>query len=144
MKDPEQQPGFTFSRLRLVRADFRSVAEPQGDDQGELDVDYRDKVQVHGRDVILRQAVRVRVLDATDPDRVYLDLTVELEGTFAGSEHPNLEPEEFGHRHAPAILFAFTREWVHKLSSAAAPWPPILLPPVNILQLRKQAASNPG
>jgi preprotein translocase subunit SecB len=142
MMDPEQQPGFVFARMRLVKADFRALAEPEGEDQGELDVDYRDKVQVQGRDVILRQAVHVRVLNSKDPSQAYLDLAVEIEGTFAGSEHPNLDPVEFANNHAPAILFAFTREWVHKLSSAAAPWPPILLPPVNILQLRKQATAK--
>jgi len=143
MMDPEQQPGFVFSSMRLVRAEYRFLELPEGEDQGELDVDYRDRVQIQGRDVLLRQMVHVRVLNSKDTSRVYLDLSVEIEGTFAGSEHPNLDPAEFANHHAPAILFAFTREWVHKLSSAAGPWPPILLPPVNILQLRKQAAAMP-
>jgi preprotein translocase subunit SecB len=142
MKDPDQQPGFVFAALRLTRADYRTLAEPERDDQGELDVDYRDKVRVQGRSVVVSQAVHVRVLGTKDKSRTFIDLTVELEGTFHGSEHPNLDPEDFGNHHAPAILFAFTREWVHKLSSASAPWPPILLPPVNILQLRKQPASK--
>jgi preprotein translocase subunit SecB len=143
MMDPEQQPGFVFSSMRLVRAEYRFLEEPEAEDQGELDVSYRDKVEVQGREVLLRQMVHVRVLNSKDPNRAYLDLSVEIEGTFAGTEHPNLDPAEFANNHAPAILFAFTREWVHKLSSAAGPWPPILLPPVNILQLRKRAAAKP-
>jgi preprotein translocase subunit SecB len=142
MKDPQQQPGFAFTSVRLVRATYRLAAPPAEGVQGELDIRYADKVQVKKTSVLLRQSVRARVVDPQDPERAYLDLEVEVEGTFVGDVAPNLDPQDFGNNHAPAILFAFTREWVHKLSSAAAPWPPILLPPVNILQLRKQPASK--
>jgi preprotein translocase subunit SecB len=142
MKAPDQQPGFAFARMRLIKADYRTLDEPEDEDHGQLDVAYQDSVHVQDRTVVVRQAVHVRVLGTRDKSRTYIDLTVELEGTFVGSEHPNLDPEDFGNNHAPAILFAFTREWVHKLSSSSAPWPPILLPPVNILQLRKQPTAK--
>lgn len=144
MKEIDRQPGFRFAGLRLVHAEYHLVDDPEEGDQGKLDVNYGDQIGVNGSDVIVRQSLHVRMLSQRDPSRVYLDLRVEIEGTFLGTPEPNLEPKDFGENHAPAILFAFTREWVHKLSSAAGPWPPILLPPVNILQLRKQAAPKPG
>jgi preprotein translocase subunit SecB len=55
----------------------------------------------------------------------------------------NLEPADFAENHAPAILFAFTREWLHRLTSNAGGWPPILLPPVNVLELRRKKHAVP-
>lgn len=128
--------------MRLLRADYRLFGGPAAGDKGDLDVDYGDAVEVQGEGVVVRQSLHLRILGSQDKSKTYLDLRVELEGTFVATPAPNLDPTDFGNNHAPAILFAFTREWVHRLTSAAAPWPPILLPPVNVLQLRKQQAAK--
>jgi len=142
MKNPKRQPGYQFASMRLMRADYQLLDGPATGDKGNLDVDYGDQVDVQGQSVVLRQRLHVRILSSNDESKTYLDLRVDIEGTFVATPGANLDPTDFGNNHAPAILFAFTREWVHRLTSAAGPWPPILLPPVNVLQLRKQPAAE--
>lgn len=140
MNDPTRQPGYQFVALRLLRASYETLSDAPLATDGELGIAYADHVDVKEQSVVLRQSVTVRVLNPASPEQAFLQVSVELEGRFQGSGDVNLDPHDFANNHAPALLFAFTREWIHRLTSAAAPWPPILLPPINVLEVRKQNA----
>jgi preprotein translocase subunit SecB len=139
MKDPTRPPGYQFQNLRVKRALIEFLVEPRGEATGELNVGYSDQVNVDGLSVSVIQTVTVQVLDPSDSRVVYLRAVVSLEGIFLGSADANIDPNDFGNDYAPSILFAFSREWIHKLTSACQPWPPVLLPPINVHQVRKQA-----
>jgi preprotein translocase subunit SecB len=138
VKDPTRQPGYSFQDVRLIRAQYELGVEGTSDAEGELEWRYDDEVEVEGRTVRVRQEVRARVVDASSEDLVYLTASVVVEGRFESTPGANLEPRDFAENHAPAILFAFTRECLHRLTSSAGGWPPILLPPVNVLELRRK------
>lgn len=141
MKDPLRPPGFAFVRLRVLNAGYELGEDRPEGTLGEIALGYKDDVKVEGHRVVVKQTVEIKVLESTDKSTVLLRAMVELEGTFEGSADSNLSGEDFGHNNVPAILFAFSREWIHKLTSAAGDWPPILLEPVNVLALRARAAA---
>ena len=140
MNDPSQQPGYLFAGVRLLGADYRLTSDSPPGVKGDLDVNYEDQVEVHGPEVRIRQTLKVRILDAADKSRTHLQLRVEVEGRFTSHPGANLTLDDFAQNHAPAILFPFTREWVARLTSAATPWPSVLIPPLNVLQLRRGQA----
>ena len=138
MNDPTRPPGFAFKRLRLLRAQCEVMNDPNDGEDGEIIFNYSDDVRVEGLSVAVTQSLFVQVVRPESREHVFLKAYVELEGRFEGGPAVNLDAERFGNEHAPAILYAFTREWIHRLTSAADPWPPVLLPPLNVLQIRKQ------
>lgn len=62
---------------------------------------------------------------------------IEMLGTFKFSSIPKETVETFGDISAPAIIFPFIREQLSSLSAKAG-IPPILLPPVNFVELAKK------
>lgn len=144
MKDPTRQPGFAFTDVRLARAQYELKSDPTSEAEAELQWRYEDSVDIQGGTVVVKQDLMARLVDRHRRDLVYLTARVAVEGRFEGSPDSNLNPSEFGEGHAPAILFAFTREWMHRLTSNAGTWPAILIPPVNVLELRRKRreASN--
>jgi len=135
-------PGFEFERVRLLSAQYEFVREPREGESADVGFNYGDKVEIEGLRVVVTQVVNVQLVSSADSSQVLLRAHVVLEGQFQGTPDAVLDAERFGNQHAPAILFAFTREWIHRLTSAAHPWPPIIIPPVNVLQLRQD--SNAG
>lgn len=144
MSDPTKQPGFQFIGMRVIRAHCEIVGDPPPGASGSLEVSYSDNVAVEDQSVTVRQTIQVQIFDPTNRDIVFLRSLVEIEGRFQGAADANIAPNEFGDNYAPTILYPFAREWIHKLTSAALPWPPILLPPVNVPELRKQARAAAG
>lgn len=142
MTDPKRPPGFSFVQLRVLSARYELGEERPPESVGEITLGYKDSVAVDGMRVVVRQMVEARVVDAADKTKIVLRAAVELEGTFEGTADANFTAEDFGNNHVPGILFAFSREWIHKLTSSAGDWPPILLDPVNIQEMRKR--QNPG
>lgn len=142
MNDPNEQPGYHFAAVRLMRVDYRLTGgAPQGV-KGDMEVDYSDRVEVQDRSVRVTQSLNLRIVNHDTPTLHYLELQVEVQGDFVAAPGANIAPRDFGNDHAPAILFPFTREWVHRLTTGAGPWNPILLPPLNVIQLRKSAATK--
>ncbi len=143
MNDPNRPPGFAFAGLRLIRSSFELLGAPIDDQGAELVFNYDDNVKIDGQLVTVTQSLAVALIHPTNKEQVYLRAFAELEGRFQGSEDANLTPEQFGNDHAPAILYSFTREWIHRLTSAADPWPPIVMNPANVFQLRQNRLSKP-
>lgn len=108
-----------------------------------MSISYRDDVRVDGKRIIILQQLKVGVHDPADNSKVFVLAQVDIEGVFEGAVETNIDPTEFAHKHAPGVLFPFAREWIYKLTSSVAPWPPILLPPMNVLQLRAQGPGQP-
>lgn len=142
MNDPNEQPGYHFAAVRLIRADYRLLGGPPQGVKGNMDVDYSDRVEIDGGNVRVTQILKVRIVSPATPPEPYLELHVEVQGDFLASPGANIDPADFGNNHAPAILFPFSREWVHRLTSASSPWPPIVLPPLNVIQLRKHGLAK--
>lgn len=141
MTDPGKQPGLFFDHVRLLRAEYELSPEAPNPPDGELDLDYGDHVTVEAARVLVRQRVSAKIHSPAEPERIFLRASVEVEGLFLAGPDTNISLDEFGQNHAPALLLAFTREWLHRLTSAAKPWPPILIPPLNVLEIRKRRQS---
>lgn len=141
-KDPGRAPGFQFSGTRLLKAQYQLFQESPAPSEGELTFLYDDEIEVQGLSIVVRQTVHARIVDSKNRAKTYVDARVELEGRFEGTSGANFSTEDFANDHAPAILFPFVREWLQRLTSDASPWPAIVLPPMNVMQLRKQKASQ--
>ena len=72
----------------------------------------------------------------TIDDIEVINAKVTMIGIFRCSENLELSEDTFGKINAPAIIFPFIREHLANLSLKAG-IPPILLPPVNFVQLDK-------
>ena len=137
MNDPTRPPGYTFSQVRLLRAYYTLSDDAPFTPTGKLEYAYRDELKLQEGSFSVLQTLGARIVDPIDPTLQYLKAEVSVEGQFAAIGNENVSLQEFAEHHAPAILFAFTREWLHRLTSSAGDWPPILLPPMNVLEMRK-------
>jgi len=59
------------------------------------------------------------------------DLVVSIDGYFETAKEGNLSLKEYAKEMAPALLMPFVREIIANITSRI-PYPPILLPPINI------------
>jgi preprotein translocase subunit SecB len=142
VSDPAKAPGYTFKGVRLLSAQVKIIDRSALPQTLGVNFEYSDSPQVNGREVLLTQRIGVRVTPTGEPTRDLLTVETVLEGVFEGSEDVNIEPSEFAQHHAPPIMFPFSREWIFRLTSDCAPFPPILLPPMNVLQVRKAHAGT--
>ncbi len=75
--------------------------------------------------------------DVTIEENQVIMAQVTMAGIFECTENPELSIDTFGKVNAPAIIFPFIREHIASLSLKAG-IVPIILPPVNFVQLAEE------
>lgn len=62
MSDPTKQPGYNFTHVRLLRAQYETISDPQESDTSVLGFGYKDDVSVDRDIVTIRQTVSVQLV----------------------------------------------------------------------------------
>jgi preprotein translocase subunit SecB len=137
MNDPNKQPGYAFSGIRLIDAAYSLVKQPEPGRPLTLDIDFADRIMALEPTIQIRQKVEVTLVDSADNGEVCIRVRAEIEGVFQPIGEVNIPPMEFASNQAAVILFPFLREWIHRLTSETGVVPPLLLPPINVLLMRR-------
>jgi preprotein translocase subunit SecB len=90
--------------------------------------------------VVFEQTGVVTIKDSVEKERNLLRAEVVLEAHFLSEAEVNIDPAIFASKYAPVIMLPYLREALTRLTTNAAPFAPILLPPVNVLLLKKRPA----
>lgn len=70
-------------------------------------------------------------------DEEVISSVIKMAGNFGFSKNTNILVEDFGKINAPAIIFPFIREHLSNVSMKAG-IQPIILPPINFVNLAKE------
>ncbi|MBN2072537.1 MAG: protein-export chaperone SecB [Actinobacteria bacterium] len=125
--DKNKQPGIKFLRVFLSKLKYELPKVKPKD--FEYNLDFTDSFQIKGNRLIY-------IFDISLYDRFQLELTAVFE-TIKGEE--NLDLEQFANINAPAFIFPFAREVISNITSRT-PLPNLLLPPVNLIAIKNEAA----
>jgi len=127
--DKSKQPGIRFIRVFLSKLNYELPQVKPRDFKYNLN--FLDTYKIEGKKLICTLAVQLY-------DRFQLELTGIFE-TIEGEE--NLDLEQFAKVNAQALLMPFAREIISNITSRT-PLPHLLLPPINLVALKKKAKSK--
>lgn len=127
--DKSKQPGIRFVNVFLSKLNYElPQVKP---DEFKYDFKFLDSFKIEGKKLIFILTIRL-----------YDKFEVELTGIFEAIEaEENLDLEEFAKTNAPALLMPFAREIISNITSRT-PLPHLLMPPINIIALKKKAISK--
>jgi len=124
-----KQPGIRFINVFLSKLNYElPQVKP---DEFKYDFKFSDSFKIDGKKLVFTLAIRL-----------YDKFEIELTGIFETIEaKENLDLEEFAKTNAPALLMPFAREIISNITSRT-PLPHLLMPPINIIALKKKAISK--
>ena len=127
--DKSKQPGIRFVNVFLSKLNYElPQVKP---DEFKYNFKFLDSFKIEGKKLIFILTIRL-----------YDKFEVELTGIFEAIEaEENLDLEEFAKTNAPALLMPFAREIISNITSRT-PLPHLLMPPINIIALKKKAISK--
>ena len=124
--DKSKQPGIRFVRVFLSKLKYEL---PQvTPEEFKYNLTFLDTYKIEGKILICTLAIQLY-------DKFQLELTGIFE-TIEGEE--NLDLKQFAKINAPALLMPFAREVISNITSRT-PLPYLLLPPINIIAIKKKA-----
>lgn len=124
--DKSKQPGIRFVRVFLSKLKYEL---PQvTPEEFKYNLNFLDTYKIEGKTLICTLAIQLY-------DKFQLELTGIFE-TIEGEE--NLDLKQFAKINAPALLMPFAREVISNITSRT-PLPYLLLPPINIIAIKKKA-----
>jgi preprotein translocase subunit SecB len=127
--DKKKQPGINFVKVFLTKLKYElPEVKPQ---EFKYNFSCRDSSKIEGKTLICTLYISLY-------ERFQLELTGIFE-TIEGQENMGLE--EFAKVNAPAHLIPFAREIISNITSRT-PLPYLLLPPINVLAMKKRAKSK--
>ena len=97
-----------------------------------IDIDIHNSITEN----ILGVTVTLK-FNTTIEDIEVISSKIKMTGNFEFSNNTNIPLEDFGNINAPAIIFPFIREHLSNVSMKAG-IQPILLPPINFVNLAKK------
>ncbi|MBD0403202.1 protein-export chaperone SecB [Flammeovirga sp. EKP202] len=108
-------------------------------------IDFSNKELKNNIDIDINNNVNKNLLivtvslnfNTTINSETIISSEIKMAGSFEFSEDNSIPLESFGNINAPAIIFPFIREHLSGLSMKAG-IQPILLPPVNFVELAKK------
>lgn len=127
--DKSKQPGIRFKGIFLSKLRYElPQIEPK---EFKYDLSFADTYKIEGKILISTLTIQLY-------DRFEIELTGIFE-TIEGQENMGLE--EFAKVNAPAHLMPFAREVISDITSRT-PLPHLLLPPINVLAMKKITKSK--
>ena len=124
--DKSKQPGIRFVRVFLSKLKYElPQVTPK---EFKYNLNFLDTYKIEGKTLICTLAIQLY-------DKFQLELTGIFE-TIEGEE--NLDLKQFAKMNAPALLMPFAREVISNITSRT-PLPYLLLPPINIIAIKKKA-----
>src|SRR3989304_9193648 len=127
--DKNKQPGIRFVTVLLTKLNFELPhIKPS---EFKYDFNIKDTYKIEGTKLFC-------ILDISLYDKFNLELT----GIFEAIEgEENLSLEKFAKVNAPTLLIPYAREVISDITSRT-PLPYLLLPPINVLAMKKKAKSK--
>lgn len=127
--DKNKQPGIRFVTVLLTKLNFELPhIKPS---EFKYDFNIKDTYKIEGTKLFC-------ILDISLYDKFNLELTGIFEA-IEGEENLNLE--KFAKVNAPALLIPYAREVISNITSRT-PLPYLLLPPINVLAMKKNTKSK--
>lgn len=127
--DKNKQPGIRFITVLLTKLNFELPhIKPS---EFKYDFSLKDTYKIEGTKLFC-------ILDISLYDKFHLELTGIFEA-IKGEE--NLSLEKFAEVNAPALLMPYAREVISNITSRT-PLPYLLLPPINVLAMKKSTKSK--
>lgn len=125
--DKNKQPGIKFVRVYLSRLNY---VLPQVEPKNfEYDLNLSDTFKINKNKLIHTLTIQL-----------YEGFSFELTGIFETiKDEENLDLERFAGVNANALMLPFAREIISNITSRT-PLPHLLLPPINLVALKKKVA----
>jgi len=135
--DTEKQPGISFDGIILAKENFwRDYSVPE---EATPDMSINVSWNNQGDHWVTEFTFSLRLIHE-EVTALQLDSTfVGLFSVIEGSE--NMEMERFMQNHSPALMFPYIREHISTITQKAG-IKPVLLAPVNVLAILKEAKEN--
>lgn len=125
--DTEKEPGIIFEKFGIVKIDFDDNAT---DEKIEIEYNFTGSHRIENDKLIVRLTCDIFK---------NIKLFIESIGTFRVDEKsPNMDLEKFAKNNAIAIMFPFLRQVIYSITGNSF-LPPLLMPPMNVAKLIKEA-----
>ena len=137
-----KEPGIVFNRIFLMRCNFERRINGKEERENDLQFNFRINNKMNKERTKLLVEFETLVGKKEEKSPIFID--VVMAGEFSINEaEKNLDLEEFYIHNAPAIIFPYIREYISDLTTRAGYTPPIILPPMNIINMMKELTKNP-
>ena len=122
--DKKKQPGIRFVKVLLTKFIYElPKVKPE---EFRYDFVCEDAFKIKGKTLICTLNISL-----------YEKFSIEVTGVFETiDKEKNMELEKFANVNAPALLMPFAREVISSITSRT-PLPHLLLPPINIVAIKK-------
>jgi len=108
-------------------------------------IDFSNDKLHNGINIDIKNSINENILGVTVTlnfiskieDKEVISSEIKMVGNFEFSKETNIPLDDFGKINAPAIIFPFIREHLSNVSMKAG-IQPILLPPINFVNLAKE------
>jgi len=126
---------FNLENIILIESRFKRNPDITSEDNLKLKVDFVVNHEVKENKLGVELKVELNAVKGSEKT-VKVTALVKMLGIFKFSEIPEYGLEQFSEINAAAIIFPFVREHLASVSIKAG-IPPVLLPPVNFVELYK-------
>jgi len=134
--DKNKEPGILFNKIFLSKCNFKKNSMNSKMKEAKLKFDFRINNRMNNEKTKLLVEFETMIGKDEEQSPIYLDVIVAGEFSINETEK-NLDLEEFSKFNAPAIIFPYVREFISDLTTRAGFNPPIILPPMNIINMIK-------
>ncbi len=126
---------FKLLNILLIESTFKRASYIDFSNENlknDIDIDIQNSTSEN----ILAVTLTIKFKTSIEKD-ILLSAEVKMVGNFEFSKNSNIPLKDFGTINAPAIIFPFIREHLSNVSMKAG-IQPILLPPINFVDLAKR------
>ena len=134
INNKDNKSGYQFLSIVLLKSKFERIANITTDTnqiEANINIDRKNQIQDHMINVILELSFQTLNKETRNKE---IDASITMVGKFIQSGETELDIQSFAQKNAPAIMFPYLREHLSSLSLRAGV-PPIILPPINFVQL---------
>ncbi|MCD6201588.1 MAG: protein-export chaperone SecB [Bacteroidales bacterium] len=129
---------FRLLNIILIESSFKRkpIIEFDKELKNNINIDIQNSIE--GSNLYVTVTLK---FDTALHDKKFIVSKIKMLGIFEFGDNPKLSIEDFGHINAPAIIFPYIREHLSNVSMKAG-IQPILLPPINFVQLAKKKSKK--
>ncbi len=130
-----EKNSFKLLNIVLVESSFKRA----------IHIDFSNKNLKNNIDIDIQNSINENILGVTltlkfntsIEKEIVISSEIKMAGNFEFTKNTNISLDDFGNINAPAIIFPFIREHLSNTSMKAG-IQPILLPPINFVDLAKK------
>lgn len=141
VNNKDNKSGYQFLSVVLLESQFKRIPKVSTDTKlitAEININHKNQIQDSLINVILELSFKAINKDLGITE---IEAKIVMVGKFIQSGTPELPKKKFAQHNAPAILFPYLREHLSNLSLRAG-IPPIILPPVNFVELESKKTAT--